>query len=146
MVPFDTADDDDPLESDDIVDERAHSLGEIGRGEGYARAGMLENISEFATVQLGVDRHGNQAGVPDGELDFEEFRTVRHRDGDPVAGPAAQPAKQLRRDPPGSRSPGAEGEMKRRAARDGWAVGVAAPAFFQPSGDVHRMIPPGFRG
>ena len=93
---------------------------------------------DFAGVQLGVGRHGDEAGAPDREQDREIVGIVGHRQHDAVAGlqaerpkPAGQPRRQRaigrvvvepagrrprRRARPGSSRGGVEGD-----ARGSWS-------------------------
>ncbi|MPN64820.1 hypothetical protein SDC9_212597 [bioreactor metagenome] len=50
----------------------------------------MQHVFQLVGVQLCVDRHGAQAGVPDGELGLGVLDAVLHRQGDPVAGLQAQ--------------------------------------------------------
>ena len=46
---------------------------------------VLGDVSDLVTMQPGVHRHGDQAGVPDCEERFEVLGAIPHHDGDAVA-------------------------------------------------------------
>jgi hypothetical protein len=83
--------------------------------------------------------------MPDGKLRLEEFRAIRHRDGDTIARPTSG-IQETPGDAPDARRPIAEGEMDSVAAGDPRPCGVAATALLQPGGDIHRSTSSRHRG
>ena len=71
---------------------------EVSRGEAEARAAVGEDELQFLRMQLGIDRHRDQARVPAGEQQFEILRAVLHDQADAVVRlqPCRQAAGELR--------------------------------------------------
>ena len=57
----------------------------VGVGDGHCGLAVLEDVADLVAVESGVDRHGNEAGVPDREQCLEILRPVAHHDGDAAA-------------------------------------------------------------
>ena len=94
-----------------------------GRGETHARAGMLENVTEFGAVQLGIGGHRGEPRVPDAVDQFEICGRVLGDDGDAVAGRESESLAQRAREPRCARGQArrnvavnARAERRRRAA------------------------------
>ncbi len=81
---------DDPLERLDARLERADGIDQVRRREADLGAGMAEDVLELARVQLGIDRHHGEAGVPAGEQQLDVFGHVLHHQRDPIARPQAE--------------------------------------------------------
>ena len=80
--------------------ERRDRLDQIRRDEADARAGMVEDVGELARVQLGVDRHHGEAGVPAGEQQLDVVGHVAHHQRHPVARREAERRAQAARPSP----------------------------------------------
>jgi len=57
-----------------------------GIGHGDGRLAVVEDVGDLIAVEASVDRHGHEAGVPDGVQRLEVLRPVAHDDRDPVPG------------------------------------------------------------
>ena len=55
---------------------------------------MIENVVEFAQMQLGIDRNRGEPRVPAGEQRLDVLRRVAHHQGDAIAPREAEPARQ----------------------------------------------------
>jgi hypothetical protein len=62
----------------------------VGVGYDDGRLAVVEDVGDLVAVEAGVDRHGHETGVPDGELRLEVLGPVAHHDGDPVPGRQAE--------------------------------------------------------
>ena len=108
------------------------------------RAAILQDEGEFLAVQLGVDRHGTDPGMPAGVFDDHVVGYVRHDDRRPVAGLQAEPPGH----PPGQHRglPGerAVGRDARTALAERRRVRVQQGGAVEEGGEVHgaRYYPP----
>ncbi len=141
-LPVGIARDHDPREARQILLQRRHGLGEIGADEGETRAGMIEDVAELLAVQLGVDRHGEEPGMPDREERLEIFRPVGHGDGDALAGRHAGDGEQRSCQRPHAGGPLAIGQADAGAPGHGGSVGEGLAVLLDPAGDVHRQSSP----
>ena len=64
----------------DGTGKRRGVVGAIGAGENQRRLGVADDVAEFVAMELGVHRHGDEAGMPNRKQRFEEFRPVGHGD------------------------------------------------------------------
>ena len=78
------------LQRRDGADQRLDVVGVLGVGHDDGRLAVLEDVGDLVAVQAGVDRHGHETGVPDGEQRLEVLGPVAHHDGDPVTGRQAE--------------------------------------------------------
>jgi len=62
----------------------------VGVGHDDGRLAVLEDVGDLVAVEAGVDRHGHETGVPDGEQRLEVLGPVAHHDGHPVTGRQAE--------------------------------------------------------
>ena len=111
------------------------------RGEADASAGVFQDISELAAVQLGVRRHRCQSRVPNAEHQFEIVRRIFRDDGDALAGLKPEALPQRSREP--SHASGALGIAPdhARARAEGRPIPVANSRAFEPKRQVHRTLP-----
>jgi hypothetical protein len=108
---------------------------EVGRGEAQPAAAVAEDVFELLRMQLGIDRHRHQPGMPAGEHRLGIRGAVLHHQADAIAG------RQARRQPAGQ-ARDACGEFGIAgddvgADRQRGALGMAAGGAGKEEGDVH---------
>ena len=129
------------LQRSDGADQRLDVAGMVGVGHDDGRLAVFEDVGDLVAVEAGVDRHGHETGVPDGEQRLEVLGPVAHHDGDPVTGRQAEVVAQA------SGRAGRPGGERAPAGVDALAVGqrrvVGPPAAvaLHPDGQVHRTVP-----
>ena len=77
---------DDALQRRQLARQPGDHRLQIGGDKAQTRAAMLEDVLEFAGMQLAVDRYGGKAGMPDAIEQHHIVRAVLHRQRNPVAG------------------------------------------------------------
>ncbi len=142
-APLGLAGDDEARELRQRAGQRRQRLGEIGADKAQPRAAMAEDVAELLAMQLGVDRHRHQPGMPDAEERLEIGGPVGHRDGDALARPIGGLARQHAGQRRGACGPLRVGRMHGFADRDRRTFGEASPVATEPGGEVHRPTPPG---
>ena len=89
-------------------------------------------------MEAGVDRHGDEAGVPDGEQRLEVLGPVAHDDGHPVARRQARTRRAGRsRAAPCVAANAAQSAWTRSPSASAGAFGPAAAVALDPDGEVH---------
>src|SRR5262249_40603788 len=114
-------------------------LGEVGAHEGEARAGMAEDVAELLPVQLRIDRHGEEAGVPDREQRLQVLGAIGHGDRDPFARRHTRQFRERASDRPYPRGPLSVGRVHARPNRYAGAVRESPTVAVDPGGDVHSQ-------
>ncbi len=113
----------------------------VGVGHDDGRLAVVEDVGDLVAVEAGVDRHGHETGVPDGEQRLEVLGPVAHHDGDPVTGRQAEVVAQA-----GGRAGHASGErgpggVDALALGQRRVVGSRRAVTLHPDGQVHRAVP-----
>ena len=75
--------------------ERRQRLGQVGGDQAQLRPRVRQDVFELARVQLGVDRHRHETGVPGGEHRLDVLRTIAHRQRDAIARHEAEASGEL---------------------------------------------------
>ena len=131
----------DPLQRRDLAVEPGDRFLLLAIGEADPCNAVLQNEGEFLAVQLGVDRHGADPGMPAGVFHGHVVRHVGHDNRRPVALSQAEPVHHLpgqHGDPPGEiaiivEPPDALAERSRVRVQQGGAV--------KECGEVHGACP-----
>jgi len=118
---------------------RRDVVGPIRACERQRRFRVADDVAELIAVELGIHRHGDQAGVPDRKQRFEKFRPVGHGDRNAIVGLAqgAQVARERAR----ARRPLPISRVGRAAAGDRRTIRRGAPPFLDPGRQIHRTLP-----
>ena len=86
---------DDLLEPGRLLGRLGDGRGEIGRHEAEPGAGILQDEGELPGVQLGVHRHGAEAGMPDRVHHLDRLDAVRHGEGHAIAAHQTEAAREV---------------------------------------------------
>ena len=112
----------------------------VGVGHHDRTLAVFEDVRDLVAVQAGVDRHGHETGVPDGEQCLEVLGPVAHHDRDPVTG---QQTEGIAQAGGGAGRPGREhapAGVDALAVGQRRLVGPRSAVAFHPDGRVHRTI------
>ena len=128
------------LQRSDGADQRLDVAGMVGVGHDDGRLAVFEDVGDLVAVEAGVDRHGHETGVPDGEQRLEVLGSVAHHDGDAVTGRQAEVVAQASGRagrPRGERTPVGVDALAVGQRR---VVGPPAAVTLHPDGRVHRTV------
>ncbi len=101
-----------------------------------ASAGMLQDETAFAAVQLGIDRHRRKPGMPDAEHQLEVIGRVLGDDRDAVAG--LECSAQCAGEPRGALGDFSVGLQNAGAVADGRPAGMAFSRALEPQRQIHE--------
>ena len=87
---------DDFLERGRLLGRLGDGGDEVGRHEAEPGAGILQDEGEFLGVQLGIHRHGTEAGMPDRVHHLDRLDAIGHGEGHAIAGGQAEAHAQMR--------------------------------------------------